>query len=74
MKFWITLSCTSGCSTRRCACQKAELKCTGFYPCCDYTNSSDQNTDENELSHDSMTIMDSNFTAMMLIYGIFEQQ
>ena len=54
MEFWITLSCTSGCSTRRCACQKAELKCTGFYRCCDYTNSSDQNTDENELSkHDN---------------------
>ena len=34
--------CKSGCSTRRCPCQKAELKCTGLCSCC--TNSPDQNT------------------------------
>ena len=48
----VNCGCKSGCSTRRCACQKAELKCTGLCSCCDCTNSSDQNTDENDLSDD----------------------
>jgi hypothetical protein len=46
----VKCGCKSGCSTRRCAYQKAELKCTGLCSCCDCTNSSDQNTDENDLS------------------------
>jgi hypothetical protein len=41
-----------GCSTRRCACQEAELKCTGLCSCCEFTNFTDQNTDENNLSDD----------------------
>ena len=41
-----------GCSTRRCACQKADLKCTCLCSCCECTNFSDQNTDENNLSGD----------------------
>ena len=43
----VNCGCKSGCSTRRCACQKADLKCTGLCSCCDCTNCSDQNTDEN---------------------------
>ena len=47
-----TTSYEVGCSTRRCACQKADLKCTGLCSCCECTNFSDQNTDENNLSGD----------------------
>ena len=48
----VNCGCKSGCSTRRCACQKADLKCTGLCSCCDCTNCSDQNTDENRSDDD----------------------
>jgi hypothetical protein len=53
-----------GCSTRRCACQKAELKCTGICSCCECTNFPDQNTDENNLS-DDMTMMVAYYSILM---------
>ena len=46
----VNCGCRSGCSTKRCACQKAELKCIGPCSCWNCTSSPDQNTDENDLS------------------------
>jgi hypothetical protein len=60
----VNCACKSGCSTRRCACQKAELKCTGLCSCCDCTNSPYQNTDLNYLSDDDAYY--SNLMAMTL--------
>ena len=34
----VNCGCKSGCSTRRCACVKAELKCTGLCACRDCLN------------------------------------
>ena len=63
----VNCGCKSGCSTRRCACQEADLKCTGLCSCCDCTNCSEQNTDEN-MSDMMMMMMAcySNFMAMTL--------
>ena len=65
-----------GCSTRRCACQKAELKSTGLCSCCECTNFPDQNTDENNLSDDDndggqLFELDGDDTGFD---GIFEEQ
>ena len=40
--------CKSGCSTRRCACRKAELKCTGLCSCCDCRNSGVEVEDDDD--------------------------
>ena len=71
-----TTSYEVGCSTRRCACQKADLKCTCLCSCCECTNFSDQNTDENNLSGDDndgglLFELDGDDTGFD---GIFEEQ
>jgi hypothetical protein len=60
----VNCDCKPGCSTRCCACQKTELKCTGLCSCCDCTNSPDQNTDHAER-------LDGDETGFN---GIFEEQ
>ena len=45
----VNCGCKSGCSSRRCACVKAELKCTSLCSCLGCTNVS---TNANELSDD----------------------
>ena len=44
----------SGCSTRRCACKKAELKCTGLCSCLDCPNKTNEAVSE-ETSDDEVT-------------------
>jgi hypothetical protein len=71
-----TTSYEVGCSARRCACQKADLKCTGLCSCCECTNFPDRNTDENNLSGDNndgglLFELDGDDTGFD---GIFEEQ
>ena len=42
--------CKSGSLTRRCACQKAELKCTSLSSCCDCRNSGVEDDDDTEIN------------------------
>ena len=73
----VNCGCKSGCSTRRCACRKAELNCTGLCSCCECTNAPDQNADENDLSDDDddddglLFELESEHTGFD---GIFEEQ
>lgn len=45
----VNCGCKSGCSTRRCACVKAELKCTGLCGCNSCVNIDD---DDNTMIDD----------------------
>ena len=47
----VNCGCKSGCSTRRCACVKAALKCTGLCTCSDCAN---KGGDENEVADDDV--------------------
>jgi hypothetical protein len=50
----VNCGCKSGCSTRRCACVKAELKCTGLCACRDCLNIEG---DGNEIADDDEIMM-----------------
>jgi hypothetical protein len=72
----VNCGCKSGCSTRRCSCQKAELKCTGLCSCCTNLRPEYKNTDENDLSDyddDDGLLFEFDGDATR-IDGIFEEQ
>eukprot|EP00794_Sanderia_malayensis_P000765 gene765-55_t len=44
----VNCGCQSGCTTRRCACKRAELKCTSLCHCCNCTNANESESDTEE--------------------------
>ena len=67
----VNCGCKSGCSTRRCACRKAELNCTGLCSCCDCTNAPENSLSDDEDDDGLLFELDGDDTEL---YGIFEEQ
>ena len=67
----VNCGCKSGCSTRRCACRKAELKCTGLCSCCDCANASESSWSDDDDDDGLLFGLDGDDTEFD---GIFEEQ